>query len=90
MPQIDELSAMINPKQQPNPYSAVIITARTPYATYTSTKIMLDKKSVQMVEDILTNCHSQLQIKLPIADDEVVVLPTELLQMTAFTIRYIP
>lgn len=71
------------------PYTACIITARTPYDTYRSARIVLNEQNAAMVETILANVHAQLQVKLPISDDEVVVLPTELLQRTAFSVRYI-
>lgn len=71
------------------PYSAVIITARTPTHTFTTVKIPLTDKMVSMVEEILTSSHAMLQVKLPIAEDEVVVLPTDILMNTSFSIRYI-
>lgn len=66
----------------------VIIKAVTPYATYETGKVLINKNNHAILAGILEEPQQYAYIKLPLGPKKVVVLPQDLIKLTSFVVEY--
>jgi hypothetical protein len=71
------------------PYRAVIITAVTPVGTFVTPQIALDDENITIVESIIGDSGLRSRYRLPVSNDEVVILTPQVVLQTVFKVRYI-